>query len=165
MPASTLIPKLIAAIGATVAIVVGLHTYTLPNHAGAAYADIHDLISRVLGDPRPRLPGAPASLPLQQLPPPDTIEPAPATDSALTQPETWVRHARARDSMALRGWLAPLVLVTAAVQRDTVATTLWRMTFRPGCPWISRLHGISVGQATTAPRLVHLSGDCPAVSP
>lgn len=163
MPASTLIPKLIAGIAATVAIVLGLHTYTLPNHAGAAYSDIHDLISRALGDPQARLPGPPATLPVVQLNHPATGEADSFAEVPEVQPGQWVRSALARDSAALRGWLGSLVLVTAATHGDSVETTLWRVTTVPGCPWLSRLHATSVGRSGTVAKLVRLTGDCPAV--
>jgi hypothetical protein len=168
MPASTLIPKVLATIGVALAVALGFTTYTAPNHAGAAYSDIHDLIALALGDARqPPLPGPPSTLPIGPLDTfPAGLAPSPSRPAAgPTEPRDWIARAVTRDSAALRGWLGGAVVVTAAVQGDTARTTLWRVTLHPGCPLVSRMQAISVGHAQGSPQLAFLTADCPRLTP
>ena len=165
MSASAIIPKLLAASAAILVVMLGITTYTLPNHGGVGYSDLHDLFSRALGDRQTVLPGPPASLPIRLLPDsagssaPPAVVPGSGLDS--TQPQRWTAQAVHHDSTALRGWLGAAVLATATVDGDTVRTTLWRLTLHSGCPLVSRLHATSAGGAQGGTRIVQLTGDCP----
>jgi len=163
--AATLFPKLIAVLATLLLLGIGLTTYTQPNHGGGAYGELHDLISRALGDRGPPLPGPPGTLPIEAVDSAQTPKRQRTAGSVDTgQPATWISRAIDRDSAALRDWLGPLVLATATVHGDTVQTTLWRMTLRAGCPLISRMRATSVGRATGETEIVALRADCPALS-
>jgi hypothetical protein len=159
---ATLFPKILALLATVLLLSIGLTTYTLPNHGGIAYGDLHDLIGRALGDRGPPLPGPPGILPIEGVD--STLTPihTRSTDSVDTgQATEWITHAVARDSAALREWLGPLVLATATVHGDSVQTTLWRVTLRRGCPLLSRMDATSVGRGSGETAIVALSADCP----
>lgn len=165
MPASAIIPKLLVASFAALLVLIGLTTYTLPNHGGSGYSDLHDLFARALGDSEPRLPGPPASLPIQIL----TDSAAPRAASVRppgfgldsSQPQRWTAQAVRKDSSAIRGWLGSAVLATSTADGDTAYTTLWRLTLHSGCPLVSRLHATSVGVSVGTARLVSVRANCP----
>jgi hypothetical protein len=160
---TTLLPRLIAALATLLLLGLGLTTYTQPNHGGGAYGDLHDLITRTLGDGGPSLPGPPATLPIRvdsSLSPrgdavPDSFEPDRAPD--------WIVRAARRDPASLRAWLGGPVLATATVHGDTVQTTLWRLTRDRSCPLVSRLRATSIGRRLGTTRFVSLHADCPAL--
>jgi hypothetical protein len=160
---TTLLPRLLAVLATIVLLGVGLTTYTLPNHGGAAYGDLHDLITRALGEREPRLPGPPGTLPITTdatLPPmtgaaPDSLEGNPTPD--------WIVRAVEQDPAQLRAWLGSAVLATATVHGDTVQTTLWRLTLQRSCPLVSRMRATSIGRGMGMPRIVSLRADCPVI--
>jgi len=173
MPISSAVPKLIALVLTVAALGLGLTKYTSPIHGGPAYADLRHFLGRALGDHAPVLPGPPPALdltPASALPAPirnpelgDRIAPETAARD-ISQPQRWFARMAARDSAALRGWLGVAVLPTAVVHGDTVETTLLRLTLHRGCPILSRLTAISVGQASWRPRLVSVTANCPRLS-
>lgn len=161
---ATLLSRMLAITLASMAIGLGLTTYTFPIHS--AYGDLQDLFARALGDSEPPLPEPPAALaigPLTAHPPAETARP----DSGVTQPpvgaqpRAWLEEAVARDSAALRGWLGTAVFPTAVVDGDTVRTTLLRITLHHGCPLVSRLEATTVGHVDRHPRIVSLRANCP----
>jgi hypothetical protein len=159
--ASTIFSKLILLIATVVLLGLGLTTYTQPNPG--ASGDVHDLISRVLGDREPQLPGPPGALAIQR----DSARPSPA-DSLAPPADTgaaggWVRLAASHDSAALRAWLGHAVLATSTVHGDTIETTLWRLTLHHSCPVLSRLHATSIGRSRGPERLIALRADCPSL--
>ena len=163
--ASAIVPKLLAAALAALLLLLGVTTYTLPNHGGAGYSDLHDLFARALGDSEPRLPGPPASLRIQILADSAAASPASVSPAAIgldsSQPQRWIAQAVHQDSSAIRSWLGAAVLATSTVEGDTAHTTLWRLTLHAGCPLVSRLHATSAGVAVGTARLVRVRGDCP----
>jgi hypothetical protein len=158
---ATALSRVLLVLAVTVLLGLGLSTYTLPNHGGGTYQELHDLIAAALGDTRASLPGPPHSLPIL---PDSTLQPMLETgDTLAPAPPAWIGLAAGQDSAALRGWLGRAVLVTAEVRGDTVETTLWRVTLRGSCPLLSRLHATSVGRVTGRTRFVMLAADCPPV--
>lgn len=164
MPPATLVPKFLALLATLLLVGIGLTTYTQPNHGGGAYWALHLLLGRALGDHGPPLPGPTDALPITTVD--SAIGPptqAPEGDTATAaQPPEWLARAVRRDSQAVRAWLGAAVLATATVHGDTVRTTLWRLTLHRSCPFLSRMHAVSVGHRAGEPRIVSLSADCPA---
>ena len=161
MQISSIVAKLFLVSVLTLAVGLGLTTYTLPNASTGSYPSVGELISRALGDSQPILPGpTPALHLLPQGPKLDSGShgslPA-VPDSG--QPVEWVRAAARRDSAALRLWLLPGVLAFATVERGEVKTVLWRVVLRGDCPLFSRLDALSTGGRDD--HLLHLSGNCP----
>jgi hypothetical protein len=158
---------LVAAFFLIGALMLGLTTYTLPNHGTPSYATLRSLITSSLGDPPPALPSAEQNLEIQATTPSrphpeDHAAPeAPASTVPAAQAVEWVRAAAARDSTALRNWLDPLVLVTAVTEGDTVRTVLRRLSIHGRCPVLSTLRLTSVGRAPGHLRLIRISGSCP----
>jgi hypothetical protein len=162
---TTLFPRLLALLLTVLVIGLVLTTYTLPNHGGGAYWDLHGLISHALGDRKPPLPGPPSVLPVR--PVDSTLVPWPDTglDSVdIRQPGEWIARAARGDSAALREWLGAAVLATATVHGDTVRTTLWRLTLHHACPLLSRMRATSVGRLRGETRVVALTADCPGLT-
>jgi hypothetical protein len=167
------VPKLLALALGVGALGLGYTKYTAPIHGGPAYADLHELITRALGDTQPMLPGPPPALPLDPVRPgTGTAEPQlgahvrtdPATASdtvTTTQPREWAAWAAAHDPAALRAWLGSAVVPATVVRGDRAETTLLRVTLARGCPLVSVLTARFVGQAVRRPRLVHVAADCP----
>lgn len=157
----TALSRVLLVLAVTALLGLGLSTYTLPNHGGGAYQELHDLIAAALGDTHAPLPGPPPSLPIL---PDSSLQPMlEASDTIPPVTPAWIAGAAQQDSTALRGWLGRTVLVTADVHGDTVETTLWRLTLRPSCPLLSRMHATTVGRVTGGTRFVALTAECPPV--
>ena len=161
MQISTLVAKLLLVSALTLAVGLGLTTYTLPNASTGSYPSVSELISRTLGDSQPVLPGpTPALHLLPHGPEVDSTfhgsHPA-AADSG--QAVEWVRAAARRDSAALRLWVSPGVFAFATIERGEVMTRLWRLVVRRDCPLISRLNALA--SAGPDGHLLYLSGNCP----
>lgn len=163
MPARRGLAIAFLVLGTILALGYGFTRYTLPNHGGPAYGQLHSLLAGVLGDRPPTVPDAAGAFPIQ--PVDSTVQEfrhrkpgPPPSDSAVT---SWLTTAVERDPPAVRAWLGWAVLSISVTSGDTVRTTLWRLTLHRDCPLVSRLHALAVGRASEEPRFLRLTADCP----
>jgi hypothetical protein len=145
-------------------------TYTRPIEGASADPALYDLIAAAVHAPSlPRLPRQGQSpLPIVNATPSDTgstrLAPGGGTP-APSQSENWAETAAVTDSAALRDWLGSGVIAIRRVKApDTLQLTLYRVSFRAGCPWVSRLVASSVGLYGKSPELVHVRATCPPES-
>ncbi|MEO8634028.1 MAG: hypothetical protein ABI587_02015 [Gemmatimonadales bacterium] len=163
----------VALAGCLIAAALGLTTYTRPLEGASSDPDLVGLLRAALHDSSPSLPAVSNVLPVQAIPDsdgeaqslvtgrPDTVE----TDSSIAPgAQTWVASAAAADPAALRDWLGRWVWATAVTDGDTLRLTLHRLSFHSGCPWISRLDAVTTRSADFAPRLIRVTGTCPAIA-
>jgi hypothetical protein len=162
--ASRFFALLLAAVALTGAAAIGLTTYTQPILGGAPYGELETLITRALHDSAPPLPGPPTRLGIAVIDSVPEHAARPVADTIIAaQPLAWVRAAASRDSSALRAWLGPVVLPTAAIAGDSVHLTVRRIAFEPGCPLFSTLHATFVGWSRMRLRLLRVAASCPAL--
>lgn len=145
-------------------------TYTRPIEGASADPALYDLIATAAHAPSlPRLPRQGQSpLPIVHAAPSDTgpvhLDPRQGA-RASSQPEHWAQTAAVTDSAALRDWLGSGVIAISGVRPpDTLQLTLYRVSLRAGCPWVSTLVASSVGRYGTSPELVHVRATCPPKS-
>jgi hypothetical protein len=164
-------PIIVALLGCLGAAALGLTTYTLPFEGAASDPELLALLSAALHDPPKPLPSASGILAVQPVLPESTEgrSPLPARavrlggGAAISEAaRAWVTSAAATDPAALREWLGRWVWASAVTDGDTVRITLHRVSFHPGCPWMSRLDAVSARSADFTTRLVRVTGTCPA---
>ena len=166
-------PIIVALLGCLGAAALGLTTYTLPIEGAASDPELYALLSAALHDPAKPLPSASGILAVQTVAPESTegASPLPARAVRLggatavsEEASAWVISAAAADSVALREWLGRWVWASAVTDGDTFRLSLHRMSFHPGCPWMSRLDAVSARYVDYTTRLVRVTATCPAIA-
>ena len=165
--ARLLLPTLVTGTGLLLAAGLTATRFTRPFEGASSDNELYNLIADALHDPHLKagpVPGA-STLPINAIaaeslqPTPSPSPPVEEVDARL-QPQRWAEIAAQTDSGALRDWLGDWVVATSAPAGDSLHLNLRRLSFRSGCPLISRLSAVLL-QVHGESRIVRVEATCP----